>query len=214
MTATHRFVATAMLSMFLLTLHASPRIPAQAAEKTVEGNIRVNVGVKFQEFLRNPLTLLLIYPESSSAMYSECCMAFGTVPCFYAIEMSTRILLVDDNDIIRYGVRTLLSKNGRWSICGEAADGEEAIMRVKELAPDVVILDLTMPLMNGFLVAEEIKRISPGTKVVFLSIHDTPTAARMAGADAFVHKGSAVRDLPNTLEQLEHEPSQSAASGW
>src|SRR5579859_4235523 len=113
-------------------------------------------------------------------------MASSPPPCSNIAPMLT-VLLVDDHDIVRYGVRQLLSKDPRWTICGEAADGEHAIKQVKELAPDVVILDLTMPVMNGFTAAEEIKRIAPNTKIIMFSIHYAPATARTAGADAFVH---------------------------
>ncbi len=66
----------------------------------------------------------------------------------------------------------------------------------------MVILDLTMPVMNGFKAAEEIRRIAPYTKIIFFSFHQTPSTARLVGANAFVHKGSAVQDLPRTLELL------------
>lgn len=116
--------------------------------------------------------------------------------------MATRILLVDDHDIVRYGVRVLLSGDPRLEICGEAADGDEAIEQVKKLTPDIVILDLTMPVMNGFAAAEKIKRLAPTMKIIFFSIHEIPIIAGMAGADAFVHKGSAVRELPSTIERF------------
>jgi DNA-binding NarL/FixJ family response regulator len=118
------------------------------------------------------------------------------------VTMSTSILIVDDHDIVRLGVRMLLAKDLRWDVCGEATDGAQAIEAVRSLHPDVVILDLTMPVMNGFAAAEEIRRVAPYTKIVFFSIHQTPSTARLVGANAFVHKGSAVEDLPKTLELI------------
>jgi DNA-binding NarL/FixJ family response regulator len=96
-------------------------------------------------------------------------------------------------------VRLLLSDKRQWDICGEAKDGAEAIDKVIQLSPDVVILDLTMPVMNGYETAVQIRRVAPSTRIVFYSIHDIPTIARLAGADAFVSKSSAAEDLLSTL---------------
>ena len=109
---------------------------------------------------------------------------------------------MDDHEIVRMGVRILLSDASQWDICGEAKDGSEAIEKVVELSPDVVILDLTMPVMGGFDTAKRIRRVAPSTRIVFFSIHETPTTARLVGADAFVSKASAAQDLARTLVQV------------
>jgi DNA-binding NarL/FixJ family response regulator len=116
--------------------------------------------------------------------------------------MPSRLLVVDDHEIIRMGVRFLLADHPQWEICGEASDGREALERVATLAPDVVIPDLTMPVMNGFETATEIRRIAPDTKIVFFTMHETPTTARAVGADAFVAKARAAKDLATTLTRL------------
>jgi DNA-binding NarL/FixJ family response regulator len=116
--------------------------------------------------------------------------------------MPARLLIVDDHEIIRMGVRFLLADHPQWEICGEASDGQQAIERVLALNPDLVILDLTMPLMNGFETATEIRRLAPGIKIVFFSMHETPATARAVGADAFVAKSCAARDLAATLTSL------------
>jgi DNA-binding NarL/FixJ family response regulator len=115
-------------------------------------------------------------------------------------NIPSRILIVDDHEIVRVGVRNLLSGNPRWEVCGEAEDGMQAYEKVLELNPDVVILDLTMPVLNGFETAVRIRRVAPSIKIVFFSMHETPVTARTAGADAFVAKSSAASDLPATLE--------------
>jgi DNA-binding NarL/FixJ family response regulator len=112
------------------------------------------------------------------------------------------LLVVDDNEIVRMGVRTLLSQNKEWEICGEAADGVEAVQKVMDLAPDVVILDMSMPRMNGLESAQRIRQIAPSTKIVMFSVHDTPTSARFVGADAFVVKSSAAQDLVEVISQV------------
>jgi len=83
---------------------------------------------------------------------------------------------VDDHLGARIAVRELLDWHA-FQVCGEAKDGQEAVERVIELKPDVVVLDINMPRMNGIKAAEEIRRISPQTKIVFLTIHDGPEFA-------------------------------------
>ena len=116
--------------------------------------------------------------------------------------VATRILIVDDHAIVRMGVRTLLAANPKWKVCGEAANGEQALREIAKLAPDVVILDLSLPGMNGFEVAKEIRRLAPSTKIVFFTIHDVPATAREVGADGFVLKSSGVEALEKTLETV------------
>ena len=122
--------------------------------------------------------------------------------------MPNRVLIVDDHPIVRMGVRILLGGNPKWDVCGEAADGGQALREIAKLAPDVVILDLSLPVMNGFEVAKEIRRIAPSTKIVFFSIHEIPATARQIGADGFVLKSSGVERLETMLEDvLRHRPT-------
>lgn len=118
-----------------------------------------------------------------------------------------RILVADDNEVVRLGIRALLSSRCDWDICGDAANGREAINKVWELSPDIIILDLSMPVMNGFAAATEIRKIAPSIKIVFLSIHDVPATAREVGADAFVSKTSSAQELVATIERVI-SPSQ------
>jgi DNA-binding NarL/FixJ family response regulator len=118
--------------------------------------------------------------------------------------MASRILLVDDHEIVRMGVRILLAGNPEWEVCGEAADGRQALREVVNLVPDVVILDLSLPVMNGFEVAKEIRRIAPSTKIVLFSIHEVPAIAHHVGIDAFVAKSSGIEVLVTTLERVLH----------
>lgn len=116
--------------------------------------------------------------------------------------ISFKLLIVDDNEIVRMGVRGLMYGQTQWEICGEAENGADAISKVAELSPDVVILDLIMPVISGFEAASRIRQISPSTKIVFFSVHDTPTIARMVGADAFVSKSSAAQDLVRAINTV------------
>jgi len=116
--------------------------------------------------------------------------------------MSNRVLIVDDHEIVRVGVRRLLGCNPRWEICGEAVNGQQAVEQVRKLAPDAIILDLSMPVMNGFQAAQEIRRIAPSAKIVFFSTHQLPDGQSLPAGDAFVTKSSAARDLNATLERV------------
>src|ERR1700739_4041808 len=85
---------------------------------------------------------------------------------------TVRIFIAADHEIFRRGLRSLLESHSHWHVCGEAANGQEAIEKVKELKPDVVVLDVTMPRINGLEAAREIRRIVPESKVVILSQHE------------------------------------------
>jgi DNA-binding NarL/FixJ family response regulator len=112
---------------------------------------------------------------------------------------------VDDHDIARNSVRSLLSAHA-LSICGEAEDGKQALDRVKTLKPDLVLLDIHMPVMNGIETAVEIRSIAPDTKILFLTVQEcTPeaeAAVRLLGAQGFVNKAAAGTDLIPVLKRL------------
>lgn len=158
--------------------------------------------------------------HSSPHSVGESLYVLGFQDCIHCCRISLgwaipiRILVADDHEIVRMGVRILLGGSDRWEICGEAQDGAETIAKVMELAPEVVILDLTMPVMSGFDTAKQIRRIAPSTRIVFFSMHETPTTARLVGADAFVSKSSAAQDLPRTIAEVlrRDEPPRSAAN--
>jgi DNA-binding NarL/FixJ family response regulator len=122
------------------------------------------------------------------------------------------VLIVDDHEIVRMGVRQLLSRSPELEVCGEAASGGQALQKVAELGPDLVVLDLSLPEMNGYQVFAEIRRMAPQTKVVFFTMHNTPTTAREIGADGFVAKTSATDQLASTLVGLLHTASQAPPS--
>jgi DNA-binding NarL/FixJ family response regulator len=125
--------------------------------------------------------------------------------------MPSRVLIVDDHPIVRIGVRTLLAANPKWEVCGGAADGEQALREITKLVPDVVILDLSLPGMNGFEVAKEIRRIAPYTKIVFFTMHDVPATALEVGADGFVLKSAGIEALEKTLETVLQRRSAAGA---
>ncbi len=118
--------------------------------------------------------------------------------------MAARLLIVDDHEAVRMGVRMLFTENCSVEVCGEAQNGVDAIRMVSELSPDVVILDLSMPGMNGFETAARIRLIAPSARIVIFSIHDIPTTARWVGADAFVSKSSPLQELALTVNRVLH----------
>ena len=116
--------------------------------------------------------------------------------------MPLRLLIADDSEIVRVAVRIFLKDKHEWEICGDAENGQEAIAKVWDLSPDVVILDLSMPVMSGFEAATEIRRIAPSTKIILFSVHDVPTTSSEVGADAFVSKSTSAEELIATIERV------------
>jgi|SRR5579864_5184742 len=118
---------------------------------------------------------------------------------------ATRILIVDDHEMLRRGVESIIKRNSLGGVCGEAQNGEEAIRKVQELQPDLVILDVSMPVMSGLEAAREIRRIAPATKIVILTMHNSTQivgAVRDAGADALVVKTEAASNLADVIKEL------------
>jgi DNA-binding NarL/FixJ family response regulator len=118
---------------------------------------------------------------------------------------SVRIVIADDHEIFRRGLRSLLESHSDWEVCGEAVNGREAIEKVKQLKPDVVVLDVTMPHVNGLEAAREIRRIVPESKVVILSQHEPALmkqSALAAGAGAYVTKSEVSRELMIAIETI------------
>jgi DNA-binding NarL/FixJ family response regulator len=120
--------------------------------------------------------------------------------------MAVRILIVDDHEIVREGVRSLIGKSRpEWRISGEATNGREAVEAVKILRPDVVVLDLTMPVMNGLEATTQIIGLGFGTRVLIFTMHESTrlsTEVREAGAKGCVLKSQAARDLTRAIDHL------------
>src|SRR5467141_486484 len=116
---------------------------------------------------------------------------------------SLRILIVDDYETVRRGVRSLLSSRRDWVVCGEAGDGLEAVDKAKSLRPDVVLMDISMPRMNGVEATKIIRREVPESKVIIVSQNDpavVSTQAAEIGAGGYVNKADLARDLLPAVE--------------
>src|SRR5215469_6911495 len=119
--------------------------------------------------------------------------------------MSLKVLLADDHEIVRNGLRAVLHAQKDCEVVGEAADGRQAIALVKELNPDIVILDISMPLLNGLEATRQILKIRPQTKVLILTMHESDPLIRDvldAGARGYILKTDAGRDLVTAVESL------------
>ena len=119
--------------------------------------------------------------------------------------MTIRILVVDDHPIVRQGLKTLLEGHSDWQVIGEASDGAEAIEKAKDLSPDVMVLDVTMPRMNGLEACRLLRRQSPRLEILFVTQHDSPQMMREAldaGARGYVVKSNAARDLLAAVEAV------------
>lgn len=98
------------------------------------------------------------------------------------IPLSLRILLVDDHSAIRNSLRVFIHTNTQWKVCGEAENGQIALDKVQELQPDLVILDLSMPVMNGLEAAKRLSKIAPGVATVLFTLHSSPQLQKEAEA--------------------------------
>jgi len=115
------------------------------------------------------------------------------------------ILVVDDHPVVRRGLIACLADRPPLKIVGEAADGEEAVRKAGELSPDIMLVDINMPRMDGLQLAEVIQQKSPGVKVVILSIHNRPEYVQRvmkAGARGYVLKDTAPEELVRVLEAV------------
>jgi two-component system, NarL family, nitrate/nitrite response regulator NarL len=117
--------------------------------------------------------------------------------------MTKRILLVDDHPLVRETVRQIL--DGHYNICGEAANGVEAVQKAADLKPDLVIMDVSMPVMNGIAATRLIRENAPGTKILGLSMYSSAEVERemkAAGADGMLAKTSKPKEIVRTIEDL------------
>src|ERR1700693_3369951 len=116
-----------------------------------------------------------------------------------------RILIADDHAIVRHRIRTIVEARPEWEICGEAEDGREAIQLAKELNPDVIILDVSMPVLGGLGAADDILRMNPKSKILIFTMDESKTLRMLVqkcGAGGFVVKSQASALLVEALDRL------------
>lgn len=114
-----------------------------------------------------------------------------------------RVLVADDHEVMRMGIRNLLQLQSGWSVCAEASNGQEAVEKALKFQPDVVIMDITMPVMNGLEAAQKITRIQPQIPVILFSLHVSDDLYRHLNTDGIrgaVAKADAARDLTQAVE--------------
>ncbi|HEV8337528.1 MAG TPA: response regulator transcription factor [Candidatus Polarisedimenticolia bacterium] len=120
---------------------------------------------------------------------------------------TVRILVADDHEIVRRGVKALLEARSGWEVCDEAVDGREAVEKTVRSRPDVVILDIGMPGLNGLEAARRIRKEAPASQILILTMHDSEQVVQevlAAGARGYVLKSDAGRDLVQAVEALSN----------
>jgi len=131
--------------------------------------------------------------------------------------MTVRILVVDDHPVVRRGIRTLLGSRAEWEIVDEAQDGIEAVEKANHLKPDVILLDVSMPRMDGLEACRRIRKNVPQSEILIVTQHDSPQMMREAmeaGARGYVVKSNVARDLPAAVEAVsQHRPFTSVNHG-
>ena len=119
-----------------------------------------------------------------------------------------RILIADDHEVARRGIRSLLESHPGWEVCAEAKDGRDAVDLAATTKPDVVLLDIGMPNLNGLEAARQISAMSPSVGILILTMHDSDSMVRdvlRAGARGFLLKSDAGRDLVAAVEAVQRQ---------
>src|SRR5467141_2380306 len=117
-----------------------------------------------------------------------------------------KLLVVDDHPVVRRGISSCLARQERFVIVGEAADGLEAVRKAKEILPDIILMDIDMPLMNGLAVTELLRCELPSVKVLILSMHSNPDYVHrlvQSGARGYVLKDASLEELVRAIGTVD-----------
>src|ERR1700733_13448724 len=120
-------------------------------------------------------------------------------------DMRRRILIADDHEVMRRGVRGLLESHDEWAVCGEAFEGREVVVKSRELRPDLIIMDINMPGLTGIDAAQQIRKENPAAKILFFSVHESAQTVREVvnvGAQGYVAKSRAGHDLVDAVRSV------------
>jgi DNA-binding NarL/FixJ family response regulator len=120
-------------------------------------------------------------------------------------SMAIKILVVDDHEVVHQGIRMILQSRPDWQICGQAANGAEGVEMARQLQPDAIVMDITMPVMNGLEATRQIASLGLPAPVLIFTMHEAPglvESIQAAGARGWVLKSRATRDLIEALEQI------------
>lgn len=113
-----------------------------------------------------------------------------------------KVLIVDDHAFIRRGVKGILKENPEWQLCGEADNGNDAVRMTKELKPEAIVMDVSMPGMNGVAATREIRKTDPNVKILLLTLHESAELMRsafQAGVNGYLLKTDAEQELLRAL---------------
>ena len=122
--------------------------------------------------------------------------------------MAVRIMVADDHEVVRRGLCTLIQSEPNLEVCGEAADGRQAVEQAAQLRPEIAIVDIAMPVLNGLEATRQILKANPKIKILILTLHDSDQVVRDvlgAGARGFLLKSDAARDLVVAVEAVRRD---------
>lgn len=131
------------------------------------------------------------------------------------MPVSLRILVADDNEVIRNGLCAVLERRSGWLVCGRAVDGTDAVQKAVELRPDVILVDVSMPGLNGFEVAKRVHDQLPDAEILVVTEHDAQTLKHLPsqpGVRGYVVKSQIERDLISAVEAASKHQTVSATA--
>jgi DNA-binding NarL/FixJ family response regulator len=152
---------------------------------------------------RAEATALWVPSDSGTGRLNNVNMSTTTV--YGSPHPRVRVLVADDHEVMRLGIRNLLEVRPGWSVCAEASNGKEAVEKTLQFHPDVIIMDITMPVMNGLEAASQITKKQPQIPVILFSLHISDDLYRHFKTDGIrgaVAKGDAARDLVLAVETV------------